>query len=287
MKKYTLISGLLLLITISACTKKADEASPTEATFTALTYNVAGLPEGVNADQFPVEHMPLVSPRLNNYDLVNVQEDFFYHDVLNKDEHHQYKTKYFALPGGLGDGLNMFTKFPILNFMRTAWEGCNGTDCFTPKGFTYSRIKVTPKVYIDVYNLHCNAGSDPDDEAARRADILQLCKYIEFRSKGHAVIIMGDTNARYTRIGDNIRKLLDLGFTDAWIELEKGGVLPTQNGVSVPDEVVDKIFYRSNSTIKLTALDYDIPGDAFLDADGEWLSDHRPVYTKFQFNVLN
>ena len=98
---------------------------------------------------------------------------------------------------------------------------------------------------------------------------------------------MGDTNCRYTREGDNIRELLALGFKDSWIELEKGGVLPEQNGVTLADEVVDKIFYRSNSSISLTALEYDVPGDAFLDGNGEWLSDHRPVFTKFKFNVLN
>ena len=35
-----------------------------------MTYNVAGLPEGANIDQFPIEHTPLISPRLNNYDLI-------------------------------------------------------------------------------------------------------------------------------------------------------------------------------------------------------------------------
>ncbi|HNC65195.1 MAG TPA: hypothetical protein PK075_11140 [Chitinophagales bacterium] len=41
-----------------------------------MTYNVAGLPEGINSDQFPSRHIPLISPLLNNFDVVNVQEDF-------------------------------------------------------------------------------------------------------------------------------------------------------------------------------------------------------------------
>jgi len=276
-----------VLIASVGCKKETTETSPKEGTFTALTYNVAGLPEGINADQHPVEHMPLISPRLNNYDLVTVQEDFYYHDVLIKDNRHPYKSKYFALEGGLGDGLNMFSRFVILNYMRTAWDNCHGTDCLTPKGFTYSRVKLTPQAYIDVYDLHCNAGIDSGDLVARRANILQLCAYIKFRSKDHAVIIMGDTNCRYTRTGDNIRELLALGFKDVWIEKEKSGILPEQNGVVDPGEVVDKIFYRGNSMIQLTPLEYALPAEDFLDANGEWLSDHRPVYTKFQFNVLN
>lgn len=96
MKKHTLILLIFFLTIISGCTKVAEEASLVEGTFTALTYNVAGLPEGINADQHPVANTPLISPRLNNYDLVNVQEDFFYHDLLIKDNHHKYKSMYFA-----------------------------------------------------------------------------------------------------------------------------------------------------------------------------------------------
>lgn len=261
----------------------------------AMTYNVAGLPEPASSSH-PAVNTVQISPRLNNYDLINVQEDFFYHSDLIKYDHHPYRSTYFALPGGLGDGLNLFSRFIILDYMRTAWEGCHGTDCFTPKGFTYSRIKLAEGIYIDLYDLHCNAGSDSGDLVARRNDILQLCKYINYRSKGHAVLLMGDTNCRYTRTGDNIRELLNLGFKDVWIELERNGILPNQDGNSLMDcdpgspyadcEVVDKIFYRSSDEIELTPLTYNIPGDQFLDSNGEWLSDHRPVTAKFQFKLL-
>lgn len=277
------ILGILLF---AACKKEIKEARFKENTFTTLSYNVAGLPEGINNDQFPVKHIPLISPRLNNYDIVCVQEDFNYHKELIKDNHHPYKTTYYAREGSFGDGLNMFARFPILNFMRTTWNKCNGYDCFTPKGFTYSRVKLTPNAYIDVYNLHSNASVEPGDLAARRSNILQLCNYIQFRSKDHAVIVMGDTNCRYTRSGDNIRELLALGFKDVWIEKERSGILPDANDIVVDGEVVDKIFYRSNELIQLIPLEYSLVTNNFLDNDGEWLSDHRPLYTRFQFNIL-
>ncbi|HOU47599.1 MAG TPA: hypothetical protein PLL99_07325 [Chitinophagales bacterium] len=50
---------------------------------------------------------------------------------------------------------------------------------------------------------------------------------------------------------------------------------------------MDKLFYRSNNTIQLSLLEYALPSNDFLDGNGDWLSDHRPLYGKFQFNVLN
>ncbi|MDB5227983.1 MAG: hypothetical protein JWN78_2176 [Bacteroidota bacterium] len=293
MKKQFYFSILLVLVTITAC-KKSSTNAVTEGTFTALTYNVAGLPEPVSQSH-PLVNSPQISSRLNNYDIVNVQEDFGYDSLLRLHEHHPFQSKYFA-GTSLGDGLNLFSRFLFLDYMRTAWVDCNGTDCYTPKGFTYSRVKLAEHAYIDLYDVHCNAGSDVLDLAARRKNILQMCAYIDYRSKGHAVIIMGDTNTRYTRTGDNIREILNRDFKDVWIELERNGVVPNQDGISLSDcdptstyancEVVDKIFYRSNDEVKLTPLEFAIPGDQFLDANGEWLSDHRPVYAKFKFNVL-
>jgi hypothetical protein len=275
----------LLFAVLAAAACKKTENPPKQGAFTVLTYNIAGLPEPISQSH-PAVNTEQISTRINKYDIVNVQEDFNYHPLLMKHDHHHYGSKYFAEPGGLGDGLNTLSQYLFLNYMRTGWEDCNGTDCYTPKGFTYSRLKLTTEAYIDLYNIHANAGSDPLDLAARRKNILQLCKYIEYRSKGNAVILMGDTNCRYTREGDNIREILNRDFKDVWIELKRNGVLPDQNGVSDSTEVVDKIFYRSNETVKLTPVEYSVPGDEFLDANGEWLSDHRPVYAKFQFDVL-
>lgn len=295
MKKYTLLSLLVAVIIITGCTKNVAEDNSIEGTFTALTYNVAGLLDGVNLDQHPIRNQPQISPRLNKYDVVNVQEDFAYHDLLIKDDNHAYRSDYVA-NRGYGDGLNLFSKFIITNFMRTEWTDCNGFDCFTPKGFSFCRLKLSSKVYVDLYDVHCNAGSDSADLVARRKNILQLCKYVDYRSKGNAVIIMGDFNCRYTRSGDNIREVLNLGFTDAWIDKVRDGILPIQGDSSLMTctpsatnptcEVVDKIFFRSNNKIKIDLLEYRSEGDAFLDSNGEWLSDHRPLFAKFHYKLI-
>lgn len=34
----------------------------------------------------------------------------------------------------------------------------SGADCLTPKGFTFMRAQVSEGVWVDLYNLHADAG---------------------------------------------------------------------------------------------------------------------------------
>jgi hypothetical protein len=269
---------------------------PDTGEISALTYNVAGLPEGINGDQFPTRHMHLISPLLNAYSIVNVQEDFAYHDRLYKDIQLPYKSVYEAKTT-FGDGLNTVSAIPFLDFKRIKWNHCNGTDCLTPKGFSYCRLRFNNEVFVDLYNVHCNAGSDSADIIARRNNITQLCNYIDANSAGYAIILMGDFNCRYTRSGDNIREVDNRGLKNVWVELLRGGTLPLQNDVSLMDcapnatnatcEVVDKIYYRSSSKITLTPTSYTLDSPLFYDKDTMPLSDHRPMNAKFTYKVNN
>lgn len=267
---------------------------PDSGEFNALTYNVAGLPEGINADQHPTKHMHLISPLMNNYDIVNFQEDFAYHDSLYRQIQLPYKSEYVAKVV-FGDGLNTVSTIPFMDYTRIKWNQCNGTDCLTPKGFTYCRLRFKNDVFVDLYNVHCNAGSDTNDLRARRNNITQLCNYMDAHSAGNAIILMGDFNCRYTRTGDNIREVDNRGLKNVWVELLRNGTLPLQNDVSLTDcapnatnatcEVVDKIFYRSSTKITLTPIVYKLDGTEFYDAVGDPLSDHRPMFAKFKYTV--
>lgn len=156
-------------------------------------------------------------------------------------------------------------------------------------------MRFNKNVSVDLYNVHCNAGSDNADYAARRKNIEQLCEYINTYSADKAIILMGDFNCRYTRIEDNIRKIDSLGFKNVWIELTRNGVAPLQDGNSLIDcstnttsptcEVVDKIFYRSNSQITLTPTFYQLDDARFYDVDSLPLSDHRPMNAKFRYTI--
>src|SRR5438105_3306241 len=142
MKKYFIC--LFVFALAAGCKKSANAVK--EGTFTAVTYNIAGLPEPIS-ESHPAINTPFISTRLNDYDIVNVQEDFFYDSLLRKNDHHLYTSKYVA-KRSLGDGLNTLSKFLFFDFMRTEWEVCHQTDCLTPKGFTYSRLKLAEGAYI-------------------------------------------------------------------------------------------------------------------------------------------
>lgn len=260
-----------------------------------LSYNVAGLPEGISSSH-PETYTSSISPLLNEFSIVHLQEDFCYHDSLLLYNTHQHRTETTGcVPGG--DGLNTFSDFPISNLARFPWEDCTGADCLTPKGFSYSQIALTDAIKVDFYNIHCNAGSSDQSFAARRKNIAQICNYIEQHSAGKAVIVMGDFNSRYTREEDTIRAFLDMGFKDAWIELIRGGDVPavspdrlndcSPNRTSPNCERVDKIFYRSDSTVTITALSYYADDERFYYQGNDTLplSDHSPLITEFNFAI--
>src|SRR5689334_5173922 len=54
---------------------------PSQGRFNVVTYNVAGLPEGLSRVH-PQQNLPLIGAALNRYDLVFVQEDYAYPELL-------------------------------------------------------------------------------------------------------------------------------------------------------------------------------------------------------------
>lgn len=275
-------------------------------TFSVLTYNVAGLPQGTNPDQFPAVNTVKISPKLNAYDLVGVQEDFWYHTELSSQVNHPHQSvkdtsgrdPYFF---GLGDGLNTFSRSPFTGFTREMWTVCNGyfeagSDCLAPKGLSLARHTLAPGVEIDVYNFHADAGGAEEDLAARRSNLRQLADAILAHSADRAVIVLGDTNSRYTRAGDILPELVSTaGLTDVWVELTRGGIAPSigspaQSGCATDPaggecETIDKIFYRSGGGVLLEALSYARPQD-FVDELGDPLSDHDPTAAVFRFTSV-
>ncbi|MDP5272900.1 phage head spike fiber domain-containing protein [Chengkuizengella axinellae] len=295
-----ILSNAIFIVSNLSIVKAQDPLF--EGEFSFLTYNVAGLPIGLSSSN-PEINNKLISPRLNDYDIVLVQEDFGYHSDLISEVNHPYLSFpdlppiYLEIPFDfitegkvdvLGDGLNRMSNLPFHDYTRVKWNDCNGltgdaNDCATAKGFSFARHELYSGVYVDIYNLHADAGRDKDsgsnpDKSARKKNFEQMLAKIGEWSDGNAVIVSGDFNSRYSADGE-VKQFIEAGFSDAWVELKNGGNVPQ---VGDSHDRIDKILYRSGSMITLDVSEYQVESD-FKDSDGNKLSDHHPVSVKFNY----
>ena len=157
--------ALACIATLSGCHADDDGSTTTSApsgSFTALSYNVAGLPELISGSE-PQTNSPLISPLLNAYDLVLVQESWGdsvrqlqamglpvdalppvlgYHHLIVADADHAYRTEPEPHPFGIelrrgvdgvlgptmfADGLNWLSRLPYGAIERVLWNTCHGS----------------------------------------------------------------------------------------------------------------------------------------------------------------
>ncbi len=275
-----------------------DEAAPARSTttttaapagtFTSLTYNVAGLPQGVNPDQNPERNQPLISPLLNAYDVVVVQEDFgTYTEVLRADAEHPYLSKPHPGPQVLnpiarvealvGDGLNIHSRLPIGDLERVPWTGCGAAsaDCLALKGFAGTELTLAEGVTIDLYTLHLEAGGV--DAALRGDDLDQLAAHLAERSPG-AVILGGDWNLEYADDpdGEQLRAFLEeTGLQDVCEVVDCGA----------DDDVIDRFLFRSDDRVTLEPTRHHFERETFVDSAGLPLSDHDPLAVDWSWST--
>lgn len=304
------MANMILKAAVAALLLQVATAGTTQTTsgdLSILSMNVAGLPEALQNNDEPGDkttNSELIGTYFAEYDfdVIHVQEDFNYHSYIYGNDDHPYRT---ATSGGaaIGSGLNTLANFPWVDFTRVTWDTCSNidsADCLTPKGFTFMRVQVAASgdnstaSYADFYNLHADAGTTDADEAARDSNINQVLSYAEAWSAGNAVVIFGDTNSRYSRTADTaVRSLLGAGFADAWVQVERGGVVPTAETLCVNPqaadnstcETVDKVFYRSSPLLALEATSFMYVGTWFLQTDGNVTTDHNPVNVNFTWTA--
>jgi len=286
-------------------------AVPAGATsLSVLTYNVAGLPNlsGGGGEAPNLAKNLAISPMLDAalYDVVAIQEAF---DSTIYASHANNNTGFPATntpsqeapvaPALVPSGLMRLSNSALAGYERNPWTTCENTDqfdCLANKGFSFARHDLGGGAEVDIYNWHAEAGNTANDVIARNAQISQMLDYIEGNSADRAVILLGDTNSRYTRTSDEIRDILSVGFQDAWLDKYFAGIAPVQTDISntsdcdtSPDsascELKDKIFFRSGGTTMLTLNGYAIP-DNFVDDFGAPLSDHLPVLASFEITAI-
>lgn len=314
-------------------------------TFTAACLNVDGLPPTVKAagvvnvklnPEGPQETGTLQMSKLvsqKGWDFFGVSENFNYNTQLMSEIGGIYNTGTYrgAIPSSVTnvvpylagnkwfdtDGLNLLWRSNI-SVSDEAWYLWNkrngitedGADQLIAKGFRYYTVRIAAGLEVDVYILHMDAETTPADNEAREIQMTQLVDMILASDNKRPIIIMGDTNCRYTR--DNLKGLMfdrinaDERFDihDPWIDFPRRGVMPDlgAGSIMVPGhfdgtnheafqtgEVVDKIFYINNTdaSAKLTAKSY-LHDTDFTWPDGSEISDHYPIVIEFEIeNVGN
>ncbi len=257
-----------------------SDAENEAKTLLVLTYNVAGLLEGMSGSH-PEENIPKISPLLNSFDLVLVQEDFFYHQELVQDLILQYQSEPMSdnkdeFP--ISDGLNRASNFAFEPVARVQWPDCNGqtdcaSDCMARKGFSYARTSLSSDVEVIVYNLHAEAGGCPGDIESRRAGYTLLASHIAENYADEALIVAGDYNLHKSDPED--LELLE-DFKAAT------GLQSSCEYLSCGVDSIDKVLFRNSAELAFVPLSWENPGQ-FVDESGEDLSDHRPVAVRLRY----
>ena len=317
------VLSLVLLIGLLPATSAASEEKT--GTFTVSSMNVDGLPNkilgiSINSDGPGSDGTKKISAKMAGYgwDIIGVSEDFNYNTELLSSLTAYNSGTHRGGVSGLSnntDGLNLIWKktITVTDEKWTSWNTHystgifgtgNGADGMIDKGYRFYEATIADDVKVDVYILHMDADSDAGDIAARESQLTQLADAIKASNNGNPIIVMGDTNCRYTR--ENLKTLFidaidaDSRFTiqDTWVEKVWNGVYPTYGADAMvakdkggtydypQAEIVDKIFYINNtdSQVTLTANSHIVATD-FTDTDGTALADHWPVVVEFGYTV--
>lgn len=251
---------------------------PTSGTFTALTYNVHGLPPEITQDD-TAGRMERIAPLLEGYDLIGLQEDF------DDDNHatlatttHPVKVR-FAEPLDddrfYGAGLALFSRDSALGHEHEHYEDCNGTldgagDCLASKGFQMVRIALGDRE-IRVYNTHMEAGGGDEDDAARAAHVDQLLSSMD--ESPYTNLFMGDTNLNDDDPEDlvEIQRMKDYGLEDSCDLI----------GCETPGRI-DRFMVKQGVDVELTLKSWSVETH-FVDGDGVDLSDHEAISTTWSW----
>jgi endonuclease/exonuclease/phosphatase (EEP) superfamily protein YafD len=284
--------------------------------FTLLAYNVAGLPQEISSEN-PTDHIPLISPLLEPYDVVLTQEDFDwwkplldgtdfvnYHQRLRAETTHPYATAPHPGPEvvglseepprllQIGDGQGILSRFAFTDEQRVPWTGCFGGfdtsdggagDCLAMKGFAVVTMTIADGVVVDVYTLHVEAGGSEEDQRLQGEDMSQLADFIAEHSVGRAVIVGGDTNLHTDDVHPDGAGGAD---TVLWADfLAAAGLTDACAATGCEDTgAIDKVAYRSGGGVELEATSHRFEADTFVDAAGEPLSDHDPLAVGFRWS---
>ena len=318
MKKIfkSLVSVLLVFVMIFTASITAfaedGEHNITEDKLSVMSANVAGLPIPSKFDKdgkVVPKTQKILGQLLNEsgVDIICVQEDFQYHSILAAQmKKYPYQT-YTSGGVPVGDGMNIYSKYPIYNVERVAWEVFNGildaaNDGLTPKGFLKCTVDFNG-VLVDLYDVHSDANGSPDDVKAKHAQNEQLAAYIDENSADRPVIITGDMNVyTHSEQGVGIYEIYVSreGFDDGWTMFCHDGEYFTQNVTWQERQALEeryggnpwgrwdsaeRLLYRGNKSVGFEVTDFRY--DDYNALAGQPISDHNMMVCELKVTTTD
>lgn len=263
----------------------AGDAPPVELAL--LSYNTHGLVGWLAGDD-PARRFPLISERLDAYDVALIQEDWSWHEELVAEASHQVVERgngsrlalAALLPVFGGSGLTTLVRERdwLLDVTREPYDTCAGwlagaNDCFGTKGFLHVRLRLPPDRRLDIYQTHLDAGRRPEDQAARARQLELLAQRITAISGDRALILAGDFNLD----ADVPAQRSALAGFAASLGLRETGAAPAPGSEW---RRLDYVLYRSGPAVSIDVIE---AGEAleFRDELGPF-SDHPALFTRFR-----
>ena len=295
--------------------------------FTIATLNVDGLPQkvlvvNVNEDGPGNAGTARIGKYLlrKGYDLVMMQEDFNYHEVLTVLLEDDYRFDTWSGDVGVEgrdidflhlqnhrfgcDGLMACWKndLAVTPMARTAWKQSFGkfshsNDELVTKGFRRYDVTLRNGTRLTVYNMHMDAsdgadeadGRDTKDKEARMAQWAQLKDDVIAQLGTHPIVIVGDMNSFYGRDAvkqefvDAINASGRGMVSDVWVEMQRQGNYPTDRAQGEnAGETLDKILYVNPvEGTQIQPVAFSLDRDGYRH-DDKPLGDHYPVAATFR-----
>ncbi len=284
---------------------KADDAGEIIETgdeLSVLSYNVHGLFPLIAKDD-PRDRMPAIGWLANRYEIALFQEDFEYHRVLRArmpdavgfrgngmgwDPRRLFAklivspvsvfVPYFSPPYGAGISIFVRESLAIADDVeRKPFGLCRGwfgrtADCWALKGYQRVGIRTPEGAEVDLYNTHLEAGSSDYAVQIRMQQLDLIASAIEARPRKRALIIGGDFNTAFDRMGDR-DTLVDF---QRRLQLRDSGAGPELSHWRARDY----IFYREGAE---TSLEVVRAGEALEFVEGDRaLSNHPALYARFR-----
>lgn len=298
MKKVLCVLLALLMLPLGGV---MQAGAYTTGTIDLIAYNVSGIPvvgDFQGTTFTTTKHRAELIGRMLNetgVDIIGTEEDFNGAEVLAAQmtnyPYHSFTS------GGLaqGQGLNLYSTHKIFNIDRVKWDREFGSlsgsmDALSNKGFIYALVELAPGVYINVINVHMDAGYDFLSVKARANNFKQLAAYINQNlNDGRALIVQGDFNFKFKRqLKDDIvgNLLAPTGLKDVWAEVSNYGVYDPQDvrfHWEAEGDDLDRVLYRSGRYMELKPVSKTSP--ALTGDGGERYTDHEPMQTRFSYKL--